>query len=65
MRKCVQCGGALIKRDHESKKRFEKKRFCSSKCSRIYLKKHKMGWWGRENKSDIFFPDDIEGLEAE
>ena len=29
------------------------------------MKKHKMGWWSKENKSDIFFPDDIERLRTE
>jgi len=65
MNKCKVCNKELTQRAHESKKRFSKKQFCSSTCARVYMKKHKMGWWSKENKSDIFFPDNIEGLRTE
>lgn len=63
MKKCLVCKKELIKRAHESNKRFQKKQFCSSVCSRSYLKKHKKGWWAKESKNDFFFPDDIEGID--
>ena len=59
MKKCRVCGEDLIQRAHESKKRFSKKQFCSSKCSRVYLKEHKLGWWSKENKSDFIFPEEV------
>jgi hypothetical protein len=58
MKKCRVCSAELIKRAHESNKRFSKKQFCSSKCSRVYMKKNKMGWWSKENKSDFIFPEE-------
>jgi len=60
-RKCLQCDGELIKRKFESKKRFSKKKFCSTKCSRAYLKANKMGWWAPENKRDNM-PEDYSWL---
>lgn len=48
MKKCKQCGGDIIKKSHESKARYEGKQFCSQKCSRIYMRDHKMGWFNPE-----------------
>lgn len=64
MRVCLQCGAPLTKRAHESKKRFAKKRFCSSACSRVYMKDHKLGWWSPENKDFDYLPGDYEGFES-
>jgi len=60
-RKCIECDGLLIKRAHESKKRFSKKQFCSTSCSRIYMKRNKMGWWSPESKGekDFFLASDF------
>lgn len=62
---CLECGKELIKRKYESKARFANKKFCSSKCSRTYLKKNHLGWW----KYDIlaarpYSRDDENALEA-
>lgn len=61
-RKCLQCGKSLIKRKFESKKRFGKKKFCSSDCSHIYMKEHKMGWWSTESKEKDYYPEDYTWL---
>lgn len=50
MRKCQVCDKALIQREHESKKRFEKKKYCSNECAKKYFKENKIGWWSPENK---------------
>lgn len=47
MRTCLVCKDPLVKRDHESEPRFQKKRFCSAACSRSYFKANKLGWWSR------------------
>lgn len=46
---CLTCNKPLEKRAHESEPRFQKKRFCSAACSRIYLKANKLGWWSPES----------------
>jgi len=56
IKKCIECDTILIKRAHESKKRFGNKRFCSSACSRSYLKEHKMGWWSENKMLDYPIP---------
>lgn len=45
IRYCQECGKELVKRKYESKARYGKKKFCSSECSRTYLKKNNLGWW--------------------
>lgn len=47
---CLVCGKPLIKRAHESEARFQKKRFCSAACSRVYMKENKLGWWSQESR---------------
>ena len=51
MRTCLVCKNPLIKRAHESEARFQKKKFCSAACSRVYMKKNKIGWWSASSKS--------------
>lgn len=50
MKKCLICGQGLIKHKNESKKRYDKKQFCSTECSRVFMKKHKVGWWAKQTK---------------
>lgn len=46
MRKyCKTCSSELQKYRYESVARFEKKQFCSAKCSRVFMKANNMGWW--------------------
>lgn len=44
-RTCKNCHSELKKVDHESRARFEKKKFCSNKCGREWLKANRQGWW--------------------
>lgn len=50
-RKCLICNNPLIKRAHESQARFLKKRFCSASCSRVWMKKNRVGWWNLNSKN--------------
>ena len=50
MSKCKVCAKPLIQREHESKNRFAKKKFCSNQCAKQYFKENKIGWWSPENK---------------
>ena len=64
-RNCQECDKELIKRKYESRARYGKKKFCSSECSRKYLKRNKLGWW----KHDILAsrprnPEETNVLEA-
>ena len=48
LRTCQTCDKPLIKRSHESLARYAAKKFCSSTCSRVFMKKNKLGWWSPE-----------------
>lgn len=50
MSNCKVCNGPLIQREHESKNRFAKKKFCSNHCAKSYFKENKIGWYSDENK---------------
>lgn len=50
LKTCKTCGSQLIKIKHESEARFQRKKYCSAKCSRVGLKKEKRGWWNPEFK---------------
>lgn len=50
MKKCITCEKELIKHKTESKKRYEKKQFCSTACARAYMKKEGIGWFSRDHK---------------
>lgn len=50
MHTCLVCDKELIKKPHESRARYAKKKFCSQICSRKYLKEHKMGWWSSKGR---------------
>lgn len=47
-RHCPECSGELTQRPHESMKRFMAKKFDTAACSRIYMKREKLGWWATE-----------------
>lgn len=49
MKKCLTCEKELVKHKTESKKRYEKKQFCSTLCARTFMKKEKIGWFGKQN----------------
>lgn len=51
---CLSCGTELIKVAHESNARFEKKRFCSAKCSRVWMKANNVGWYNKERRNELF-----------
>lgn len=61
---CQQCGKQLIKRKYESKARFSQKKFCSSECSRKYLKENKLGWWKHDILPQRPRDEDADALEA-
>lgn len=48
MNYCIECGNDIIKKSYESKTRYAGKKFCSQKCSRVYMKRNKMGWYNPE-----------------
>lgn len=42
---CLNCGKELVKKPTESNNRFAAKKYCSPNCSRMYMKKNKIGWF--------------------
>jgi hypothetical protein len=48
MHNCLVCDKELIKKKYESRARFAKKKFCSQKCSRKYLKENHLGWFAQK-----------------
>ena len=42
---CLNCGKELTKKPTESNNRFAAKKYCSPNCSRMYMKKNKIGWF--------------------
>jgi hypothetical protein len=54
-RPCKTCGSELVKREHESTRRFMNKRYCSAKCGREGLKKEGRGWYGAEFSKNRLF----------
>ena len=42
---CQHCSRPIEKRDYESENRFRSRKYCSQKCSKAYMKKHKVGWF--------------------
>ncbi len=41
MKKCLMCGKEIEKKKQDSKKRFEEKKFCSSRCYGMHIRKPK------------------------
>jgi hypothetical protein len=58
---CLNCETELIKKTTESNNRFLAKKFCSPNCSRMYMKKNKIGWFSparptvKREKADFNF----------
>lgn len=50
LRTCLreECNNLIPKKTHESKPRYEKKKFCSQECAKIYLKENKIGWFSSD-----------------
>ena len=65
MRPCLRCGKDIPKKPHESKARYEGKKFCSQVCAKAYMKENKIGWFSndihtqRTNRKDWFDETDI------
>lgn len=57
---CKNCSRELQKRVHESEARFQGKKFCTSKCARVYLKTNNQGWWATKG-SQLATADEIAG----
>ena len=58
---CKQCGQQLVQRKNESMPRFLNKRYCSSRCSRLWLKAHKQAYWQYKGGGYAIDKDEIEG----
>lgn len=48
--KCLVCKKEIPKKTYESKKRYSKRKFCSTDCSYLYMKEEKIGWWSDEKE---------------
>lgn len=51
---CLHCGNPIEKKSYESVNRYHSRKYCSQKCSKAYMRKHKIGWFkpsgGREKR---------------
>lgn len=58
MKECLVCDGPVIQdvKNHMSRKRFEKVRFCSHKCWVIYDKQHPSGFRKTFVKNALYAP---------
>lgn len=51
---CLECGKLRQKKKWHSRKAYRERRFCSPKCSCVWLKKHHKGWWNQKYRDKRF-----------
>lgn len=45
-RTCLNCSNPIVQRENENNYRYQRRKYCSQKCTHLYFRKNRVGWYG-------------------